>query len=126
MSEDQARSYSTNEPNSSNKRRRVACGYCDQVGHTRLTCPNYLFRGPYATLPQTQNTSNLPVSEPVAIVNQIDELDNEVNGLDLEQDNPTNLPAEFLLDVDNDNDSADDDEIGMDDDADWIHLMSTK
>ena len=117
---------STNEPNSSNKRRRVACGYCGGVGHTRTTCSNYLFRGPYATLPQTQNTSNLPVIEPVAIVNQIDELGNEVNGLDLEQDNPTNLPAEFLLDVDNDNDSADDDEIGMDDDADWIHLMSTK
>lgn len=111
---------SSNEPNnSSNKRRRVACGYCGQVGHTRTTCPSYLFRGPYATLPLTQNSSNLPIIEPVDIVNQIDESGNEVNVLDLEQDNPTNLPKEFLLDVEHGDGSGDDDENEMDDDPNW-------
>lgn len=114
---------STDAPNnSSNKRRRATCGYCGNVGHTRTTCPNYLFRGPYATLPQTQNSSNPPVIEPVAIVNQIDESGNEVNELDLEQDNPTNLPEEFVLDGDNGDDSGDDDVIDEMDDGLWTRF----
>jgi hypothetical protein len=111
---------STNQPNSStNKRRRASCDYCGSVGHTCQTCSNYLFRSPYAELPQTQNSSNVPVIEPVVIFAEVDELGNLVNKLDLEEENPNNLPAEFLLDVDNDDDSTDIDELEMDDDVEW-------